>query len=94
MIRHIPLFNQLDWWQRQWRGTFNLELYIRICDIKINETEKFMKLYKVHFKTYKTIGNKVVYSGIVKQVVEAYDKEHAKLVVDKQESIITKIERI
>lgn len=94
MSQKIPLFNQLDWWQRQWRGTFNLELYLQVCRVKTNEIQKFMKLYKVHYKTYKTIGGKVVYSGIVKQVVEAYDREHARLLVDKQDYLITKIELI
>lgn len=89
-----PIYHDIYWWRKQWRGTFNVELYLRICDIKTNEITKVMKQYKVHFKTYKIKNGKLVYSGIVEQVVEAYDTEHAKLVVDKNESIITKIERI
>jgi len=30
----ITLFQQLDWWKRQHRGTFDLLLYIRVCRAK------------------------------------------------------------
>jgi hypothetical protein len=30
----ITIFEQLDWWKRQDRGSFNLQLYLRICKIK------------------------------------------------------------
>lgn len=31
---YTSLFQQLDWWRRQDRGTFDLLLYLRICAIK------------------------------------------------------------
>ncbi len=34
-------YDQLDWWQRQWRGSFDLGLYLEICRIKKNEQIKF-----------------------------------------------------
>jgi hypothetical protein len=31
------LFDQLDWWERQWRGSFDLQLYLQVCRTKRNE---------------------------------------------------------
>jgi hypothetical protein len=36
----ITLFQQLDWWQRQDRGSFNLELYLQICRAKLLRDDK------------------------------------------------------
>lgn len=33
----MSIFEQLDWWERQWRGSFNLDLYIKICKAKRNQ---------------------------------------------------------
>ena len=31
------LFDQLDWWERQWRGDFDMGLYLEVCRAKRNQ---------------------------------------------------------
>ncbi len=47
------IYEQMDWWKRQWRGSFDLHLYLEICRIKKNENQiqKPMKRFKATFKT-------------------------------------------
>ena len=52
-----------------------------------------MKLYRIYFKCYLGSTEKAP-SHICWQVVEAYDREHAKTKFDKWEKLITKIELI
>ena len=33
------LFEQLDWWERQYRGSFNLDLYLKVCRAKRNQVK-------------------------------------------------------
>lgn len=52
-----------------------------------------MKLYRIYFRCYLGSTEKAP-SHICWQVVEAYDREHAKTKFDKWEKLITKIELI
>jgi len=36
-IHKIELSDQIGWWTRNNSGSFNLELYIRICEIKVKQ---------------------------------------------------------
>ena len=86
-------YEQLDWWQRQWRGSFDLMLYLEICRIKKNEHTKYkpMKRYKVTYKTYAYVGAPV---KLETRIVEAYDFQHVKNLIQKNDDIIIEIKQI
>ena len=86
-------YEQLDWWQRQWRGSFDLGLYFEICRIKKNKQTKFkeMKRYKATFKTWAYVGAPV---KLETRIVEAYDFQHVKNLIQKNDDIIIEIKQI
>ena len=86
-------YEQLDWWQRQWRGSFDLGLYLEVCRIKKNEHTKYkpMKRYKVTYKTYAYVGATV---KLETRIVEAYDFQHVKNLIQKNDDIIIEIKQI
>lgn len=87
------IYDQLDWWQRQDRGSFDLGLYFEICRIKKNEHTKFkpMKRFKVTYKTYAYVGAPV---KLETRIVEAYDVQHVKNLIQKNDDIILEIKQI
>jgi hypothetical protein len=87
------IYDQLDWWQRQDRGSFDLHLYLEICRIKKNEQTKFkeMKRYKATFKTWAYVGAPV---KLETRIVEAYDIQHVKNLIQKNDDIIIEIKEI
>ncbi len=72
----------MDWWKRQWRGSFDLHLYLEICRIKKNENQiqKPMKRFKATFKTWAYVGAPV---KLETRIVEAYDIQHVKNLIQK-----------
>jgi hypothetical protein len=90
------IYDQLDWWQRQWRGSFDLGLYLEICRIKKNEQTKFkeMKRYKATYKTLKYVNNRVKFFKLETRIVEAYDVQHVKNLIQKNDDIILEIKQI
>ena len=86
-------YEQLDWWQRQWRGSFDLGLYFEICRIKKNEHTKFkpMKRFKATYKTWAYVGAPV---KLETRIVEAYDVQHVKNLIQKNDDIILEIKQI
>ena len=86
-------YEQMDWWQRQWRGSFDLMLYFEICRIKKNEQTKFkeMKRFKATFKTWAYVGAHMI---IETRIVEAYDVQHVKNLIQKNDDIILEIKQI
>ena len=84
------IYDQLDWWQRQDRGSFDLGLYLEICRIKKNEQTKFkeMKRFKATFKTWAYVGAPMI---IETRIVEAYDVQHVKNLIQKNDDIILEI---
>ena len=87
------IYDQLDWWQRQWRGSFELHLYLEICRIKKNEQIKYkpMKRFKATFKTWAYVGAPV---KLETRIVEAYDIQHVKNLIQKNDDIIIEIKQI
>ena len=87
------IYDQMDWWQRQWRGSFDLMLYLEICRIKKNENQKIkiMKRYKATFKTWAYIGAPM---KLETRIVEAYDFQHVKNLIQKNDDIIVEIKEI
>ena len=87
------IYDQLDWWQRQDRGSFNLGLYLEICRIKKNENQiqKTMKRFKATFKTYAYVGAPV---KLETRIVQAYDTQHVKNLIQKNDDIIIEIKQI
>jgi len=87
------IYDQLDWWQRQWRGSFDLMLYLEVCRIKKNENQKqkTMKRYKATFKTWAYIGAPM---KLETRIVEAYDVQHVKNLIQKNDDIILEIKQI
>ena len=87
------IYDQLDWWKRQWRGSFDLHLYLEICRIKKNENQKIkiMKRYKATFKTWAYIGAPM---KLETRIVEAYDFQHVKNLIQKNDDIIVEIKQI
>ena len=39
------IYDQLDWWQRQWRGSFDLGLYLEVCRIKKNTMKNLIDYF-------------------------------------------------
>ena len=87
------IYDQLDWWKRQWRGSFDLMLYLEVCRIKKNEQTKFktMKRYKATYKTWAYVGAPV---KLETRIVEAYDVQHVKNLIQKNDDIIIEIKEI
>jgi len=87
------IYEQMDWWKRQWRGSFDLHLYLEICRIKKNENQiqKPMKRFKATFKTYAYVGAPV---KLETRIVEAYDVQHVKNLIQKNDDIIIEIKQI
>lgn len=87
------IYEQMDWWQRQWRGSFDLGLYLEICRIKKNEHTKYkpMKRFKATYKTYAYVGAPV---KLETRIVEAYDFQHVKNLIQKNDDIIIEIKQI
>jgi hypothetical protein len=87
------IYDQMDWWQRQWRGSFDLYLYLEICRIKKNENQihKPMKRFKVTFKTW---ANPNAPMKLETRIVEAYDFQHVKNLIQKNDDIIVEIKQI
>jgi hypothetical protein len=87
------IYDQLDWWQRQDRGSFDLHLYLEICRIKKNENQiqKPMKRFKATFKTWAYVGAPV---KLETRIVEAYDIQHVKNLIQKNDDIIIEIKQI
>jgi hypothetical protein len=87
------IYEQMDWWKRQWRGSFDLHLYLEICRIKKNENQiqKPMKRYKATFKTWAYVGAPV---KLETRIVEAYDVQHVKNLIQKNDDIIIEIKQI
>jgi len=87
------IYDQLDWWKRQWRGSFDLHLYLEICRIKKNENQKIkiMKRYKATFKTWAYVGAPM---KLETRIVEAYDFQHVKNLIQKNDDIIVEIKQI
>ena len=87
------IYEQMDWWQRQWRGSFDLYLYLEICRIKKNESQiqKPMKRFKATFKTWAYVGAPV---KLETRIVEAYDTQHVKNLIQKNDDIIIEIKQI
>ena len=87
------IYDQLDWWKRQWRGSFDLMLYLEVCRIKKNEQIKYkeMKRYKATFKTWAYVGAPV---KLEIRIVEAYDVQHVKNLIQKNDDIIIEIKQI
>jgi len=87
------IYEQMDWWKRQWRGSFDLHLYLEICRIKKNENQiqKPMKRFKATFKTYAYVGAPV---KLETRIVEAYDTQHVKNLIQKNDDIIIEIKQI
>ena len=90
------IYDQMDWWQRQWRGTFDLMLYLEICRIKKNEQIKFkeMKRYKTTYKTFKMVNNRFKFFKLETRIVQAYDVQHVKNLIQKNDDIIIEIKQI
>ena len=87
------IYEQIDWWKRQWRGSFDLHLYLEICRIKKNENQiqKPMKRFKATFKTWAYVGAPV---KLETRIVEAYDIQHVKNLIQKNDDIIIEIKQI
>jgi len=87
------IYEQMDWWKRQWRGSFDLHLYLEICRIKKNENQiqKPMKRFKATFKTWAYVGAPV---KLETRIVEAYDVQHVKNLIQKNDDIILEIKQI
>jgi hypothetical protein len=87
------IYEQMDWWKRQWRGSFDLHLYLEICRIKKNENQiqKPMKRFKATFKTWAYVGAPV---KLETRIVEAYDIQHVKNLIQKNDDIILEIKQI
>ena len=87
------IYEQMDWWKRQWRGSFDLHLYLEICRIKKNENQiqKPMKRFKATFKTWAYVGAPV---KLETRIVEAYDTQHVKNLIQKNDDIIIEIKQI
>ena len=87
------IYEQIDWWKRQWRGSFDLHLYLEICRIKKNENQiqKPMKRFKATFKTWAYVGAPV---KLETRIVEAYDIQHVKNLIQKNDDIIIEIKEI
>jgi len=87
------IYEQMDWWKRQWRGSFDLHLYLEICRIKKNENQiqKPMKRFKATFKTWAYVGAPV---KLETRIVEAYDIQHVKNLIQKNDDIIIEIKQI
>jgi len=90
------IYDQMDWWQRQWRGSFDLGLYLEICRIKKNEQIKFkeMKRYKATYKTFKMFNNRFKFYKLETRIVQAYDVQHVKNLIQKNDDIIIEIKQI
>jgi hypothetical protein len=37
---NVSFADRIDWWQHQFRGSFNLQLYLQICNAKRNEIKE------------------------------------------------------
>jgi hypothetical protein len=87
------IYEQMDWWKRQWRGSFDLHLYLEICRIKKNENQiqKPMKRFKATFKTWAYVGAPM---KLETRIVEAYDTHHVKNLIQKNDDIIIEIKQI
>ena len=87
------IYEQMDWCKRQWRGSFDLHLYLEICRIKKNENQiqKPMKRFKATFKTWAYVGAPM---KLETRIVEAYDIQHVKNLIQKNDDIIIEIKQI